>query len=116
MLAVGGFGIMLTTASINTVLQTLVEEGMRGRVMSLYTMAFMGTMPIGGLAGGALASRIGAPATVALGGLGCLALGLWFARRVAPLRALVLPVYEARGIIPEVARGLQIASEVRRVT
>jgi MFS family permease len=116
MLAVGGFGIMLTTASINTVLQTLVVERMRGRVMSLYTMAFMGTMPIGGLAGGALASRIGAPATVALGGLGCLALGLWFARRVTPLRALVLPVYEARGIIPEVARGLQSASEVRRVT
>jgi len=85
-------------------------------VMSLYTMAFMGTMPIGSLAGGALASRIGAPATVAIGGLGCLALGLWFARRVAPLRALVLPIYEARGIIPEVAQGLQSASEVRRVT
>jgi MFS family permease len=116
MLLVGGYGLMLTTASINTVLQTLVTEDMRGRVMSLYTMAFMGMMPIGSLAGGALASRIGAPKTVAIGGLGCLALGLWFARRVEPLRAHVLPVYEARGIIPEVAQGLQSASDVRRAT
>src|SRR5690606_9560135 len=78
MLVIGGFGLMLTTASINNILQTLVSEEMRGRVMSLYTMAFMGMMPLGSLAGGAVASRIGAPGAVALGGVGCLALAAWF--------------------------------------
>jgi len=113
MLVVGGFGLMLTTASINTVLQTLVGEEMRGRVMSLYTMAFMGMMPVGSLVGGALASRVGGPITVALGGLGCLALSLWFKTRIEPLRALVLPVYEERGVLPEVARGLGAVTELR---
>lgn len=113
MLVAGGFGLMLTTASINTVLQTLVGEEMRGRVMSLYTMAFMGMMPIGSLAGGAVASRLGAPAAVVLGGLGCLVLALWFRSRIEPLRVLVLPVYEERGVLPEVARGLGAVTELR---
>jgi MFS family permease len=113
MLAIGGFGLMLTTASINTVLQTLVGEEMRGRVMSLYTMAFMGMMPLGSLVGGAVASRLGAPLAVALGGGGCLFLALWFRGRIAPLRELVLPVYQERGVIPEVARGLQAGAEIR---
>lgn len=112
LLVLGGFGLMLTTASINTVLQTLVGDEMRGRVMSLYTMAFMGMMPIGSLAGGAVASHVGAPTAVALGGAGCLVLALWFSRRVEPLRALVLPVYEQLGVLPEVARGIQ-AGEIR---
>ena len=112
-LVVGGFGLMLTTASINTVLQTLVGEEMRGRIMSLYTMAFMGMMPLGSLAGGAVASRLGAPLAVALGGGGCLVLSLWFWRRIDELRELVLPVYEARGVIPELARGIQAAGDPR---
>ena len=112
LLVLGGVGLMLTTASINTVLQTLVGEEMRGRVMSLYTMAFMGMMPLGSLAGGAVASRLGAPAAVALGGAGCLVLAAWFRGRIAPLRALVLPVYEQRGVLPELARGIA-ASELR---
>ena len=113
LLVLSGFGIMLTTASINTVLQTLVGEDMRGRVMSLYTMAFVGMTPIGSLTGGALANRFGAPFIVALGGIGCLVAAGWFATRIAPLRQLILPVYEKRGIIPEVASGLQGASEMR---
>jgi len=113
MLVAGGVGIMLTTASINTVLQTLVGEDMRGRVMSLYTMAFMGMMPLGSLAGGAVATRLGAPVAVALGGAGCLALAFWFRGRIPSLRALVLPVYQERGVIPEVAQGLQAVSELR---
>jgi MFS family permease len=110
---VTGFAVMLTTASINTVLQTLVKEEMRGRIMSLYTMAFVGMTPIGGLVGGALASRIGAPTMVVIGGSCCLLLSLWFGRRLSSLRALVVPVYQEMGIIPEVARGLQGASELR---
>jgi MFS family permease len=113
LVVITGFAIMLTTASINTVLQTLIQEEMRGRIMSLYTMAFVGMTPIGGLVGGAIANRVGAPVAVVLGGAGCLVLGLWFGRRLGPLRQIVIPVYERMGIIPEVARGLQGASELR---
>jgi MFS family permease len=113
MITVTGLSVMLATASINTVLQTLVKDELRGRVMSLYTMAFVGMTPIGGLVGGAIANRLGAPTAVVLGGLGCLVLALWFGRRLAPLREIVLPMYAELGIIPEVARGLQGASELR---
>ena len=112
-LVASGFGVMLATASINTVLQTLVGEEMRGRVMSLYAMAFVGMTPIGSLVGGALAARYGAPLAVAAGGMGCLALAVWFGTRLEPLRKLVIPVYERLGIIPEVATALQTASELR---
>jgi len=110
---VTGFSVMLTSASINTVLQTLVKEELRGRIMSLYTMAFVGMTPLGGLAGGAIAQRLGAPFAVVLGGAGCLALAIWFGRRLVSLREIVVPMYQEMGIIPEVARGLQSASELR---
>jgi MFS family permease len=105
--------VMLTTASINTVLQTLVDEGMRGRVMSLYTMAFVGMSPLGSLAGGLLAGWMGAPRTVLLGGVGCLVVGAWFTRRVPALRELVVPVDRRTEIVPELARGLQEATDPR---
>ena len=113
LLVATGFAVMVVTASINTMLQTLVDEAMRGRVMSLYTMAFIGMSPVGSLACGAMATRFGAPLAVSLGGLGCLALAMWFSRRLAPLREIVYPVYERMGILPEVARGLQTASTIR---
>jgi len=108
-----GFAVMVVTAAINTMLQTLVDETMRGRVMSLYTMAFIGMSPLGSLAGGAIARRFGAPLAVSLSGLGCLALAIWLSRRLAPLREIVYPVYERMGILPEVARGIQTASTIR---
>ncbi len=107
-----GFGIMVTTAAMNTVIQTLVEENMRGRVMALYTMAFIGLSPVGGLMGGALADRVGAPVTGAIGGVCCIGLALWFWRQLPPLREMVRPIYQRMGIIPEVAVGLQAVSEV----
>lgn len=113
LLVVSGFGLIVATASINTVLQTLVAEEMRGRVMSLYTMGFVGVTPLGSLAGGAVATRLGAPAAVVAGGLGCLALAAWFGRRLKPLREIVTPIYRRMGIIPEVAGGLDSASELR---
>ncbi len=113
LLVTSGFAVMVVTASINTMLQTLVEDGMRGRVMSLYTMAFIGMSPVGSLAGGAIAARVGAPLAVALGGIACLALAVWFGRRLAPLREIVYPVYERMGILPEVARGLHTATTFR---
>lgn len=112
-LMVVGYALMLTTASINTILQTLVSEELRGRVMSLYTMAFVGAAPVGSLLGGAIALRIGAPITVLMGGVGCGLLALWFARRIPSLRRVVMPIYARMGIVPEVAQGLQSASELR---
>ncbi len=113
LLLLTGFGMMVTTASMNTVLQTLVDEDKRGRVMSLYTMAFMGVAPIGALAGGWIANRVGAPAAVFLGGVAVIAAAAWYARRFPALREEVVPIYERLGILPEVASGLQTATELR---
>jgi len=108
-----GFGMMVSTASSNTILQTIVDDDKRGRIMSLYTMAFMGMAPVGGLLAGTLASRIGAPNTVLLGGLAVLAVAAWFGARLPTLHREVAPIYRRLGIIPEVASGLQTATEHR---
>jgi len=98
-LAMVGFGTMTQMASGNTLLQTLVEDRMRGRVMSLFTMAFMGMMPLGSLLAGQLASKVGPARTVmAAGGL-CVVAGLLFATRVPKLRRLVRPIYVSKGIL-----------------
>jgi MFS family permease len=107
---------MLATASVNTVIQTLVSDRMRGRVMSLYAMAFIGVTPVGSLAGGALATRVGAPWTVAIGGLACVMLSVVFQPRLATLGDDVHRVAASRGVLPEVATGLQTASELRPKT
>ena len=98
-LAVAGAGFMVQLAATNTVLQTIVEERLRGRVMSFYTMAFFGTVPIGSLIGGFIADRLGAPFTVRVSGVVCLAAGAWFAYRLAAIRAVIRPIYIERGII-----------------
>jgi MFS family permease len=95
-----GAGFMIELASTNTLVQTLVDEDLRGRVMAFYTMAFFGTAPLGSLLSGVLAERIGAGPTVAAGGAACVLGGLWFATRLPRLRALVRPIYVERGIIP----------------
>jgi len=109
LLAVVGLGMITQMASSNTILQTVVDDEWRGRVMSFYTMAFIGMTPFGSLLAGALASRIGAPRTVMLGGIICVLAAAAFARRLPELRRLVRPVYRERGIIPEVATGVQAA-------
>jgi MFS family permease len=116
LLVVSGFALMMATASVNTVIQTLVSDRMRGRVMSLYAMAFIGVTPVGSLAGGALATRWGAPWTVAIGGLACVALSVVFQPRLATLGDDVHRVAASRGVLPEVATGLQTASELRPKT
>jgi MFS family permease len=110
LLAAAGFGMMAQMASSNTVLQTLVDDDKRGRVMSLYTMAFTGMAPIGSLLLGWLASRLGAPTAIAMGGSGCLVAAVVFGRRLPVLREIVRPIYARLGILPEVARGLQAAT------
>jgi MFS family permease len=108
-----GAGFMVQMASSNTIIQTIVREEMRGRVMAFYTMAFMGMAPFGSLLAGALAARIGAPHTILLGGVACILGGLVFARTLPRLRELVLPIYVARGILPEIATGLADAAALR---
>lgn len=110
-----GYGLMQQMAASNTILQTVVEEDKRGRVMSFYAMAFLGTAPFGSLAGGFIADRIGAPATLVIGGVVCMAGAVWFARRLDQLRRLVRPIYVRLGIIPEVATGLQSATNLQQV-
>jgi MFS family permease len=108
-----GFAMMVQMAASNTVLQTIVEEGKRGRVMSMYTMAFMGTMPFGSLMAGGLADIIGAPNTLLIGGACCIAGSFVFARRLQALRQKVRPIYIKKGIIPEVAQGIEAASGLK---
>jgi MFS family permease len=111
LMVIAGLGIMLQTAASNTVLQTITEDDKRGRVMSFYTMAIMGTAPFGSLLSGALAKVIGTPYTILVGGLFCIAGALYFYTILPGLKARARPVYLKLGIIPEVVTGLQTASE-----
>jgi MFS family permease len=106
-----GLGMMLHTASSNTILQTITDDDKRGRVMSFYTMAIMGTAPFGSLLAGFLAKTLGTPAAIFTGGIACLAGSLFFLRKLPELKRKVRPVYVKMGIIPEVAAGLQTATE-----
>jgi MFS family permease len=112
LMVVTGLGFMVQMAASNTVLQTIVEEDKRGRVMSFYTMAFMGTAPFGSLLAGSIAERIGAPHTLLFGGLGCIIGALWFASSLPALRRDVRPLYVKIGILPELATGIQHTSEL----
>jgi MFS family permease len=94
-----GLGTILQIAASNTFLQTIVEEDKRGRLMSLYTMSFLGMIPVGNLLGGALANRIGAPNTLIIDGVACIIGSILFYRELPTLRKLVMPLYEERGII-----------------
>jgi MFS family permease len=110
-LMLAGFGLMVQMASCNTVLQTIVEDDKRGRVMGLYTVSFLGIAPFGSLAAGGLASLIGASYTVLIGGVCCIGGSLMFARRLPMIRRLVRPIYIEKGIIPPVASAIRVASE-----
>ncbi len=111
LMMVTGLGFMVQMAASNTVLQTIVDEDKRGRVMSFYTMAFMGTAPFGSLLAGSVAERIGAPHTLLFGGVGCVLGALWFARALPALRRDVRPIYVKIGILPEMAAGIHQTSE-----
>jgi MFS family permease len=111
LLVVMGFAVIVQLASCNTILQTVVDEEQRGRVMSLYTTAFLGMSPLGSLVAGSLASRIGAPNTLRLGGVCCVLGGIAFALQLPTLRRYVRPIYTRMGILPSVATGLQQATE-----
>jgi len=99
-------------ASSNTIIQTIVDDEKRGRVMSFYMMAFLGTAPFGSLIAGSMSEQIGAAHTLQMGGACCLVAAAWFARSLPALRQVVRPIYVRLGILPEVATGLSTAAEV----
>jgi MFS family permease len=111
-LVVAGFGFIVQMAASNTIIQTIVDDEKRGRVMSFYMMAFLGTAPFGSLIAGWMSSRIGAPHTLLTGGICCLAGAAWFASELPAIRTSVRPIYVRMGILPQVAAGLSNAAEL----
>ncbi len=107
-----GAGMMLQSASANTILQTIVEEHMRGRVMAFYSMAVLGAMPIGSLISGILADRIGAQNTIIAGAVVCIAGAVYFGFRRPALAALIRPIYVERGILEAVPETTPLSSRV----
>jgi MFS family permease len=112
MLFTGG-AMMQQMAASNTILQTILEEDKRGRVMSFYSMSFMGMAPFGSLLAGMMASRIGAPRTVVISGVVCIVGSAWFAMYLNKIRDAVRPIYRELGILPEMANAIHSASALR---
>lgn len=110
LLVITGYCFMQQMASSNTILQTIVENKKRGRVMSFYAMSFQGVAPFGSLIAGAAASRIGAPYTLMFGGALCVAGAGLFAMRLPALRQLIRPIYIQIGILPELRNAINTAS------
>jgi MFS family permease len=106
-LAISGFASVVQMASCNTVVQTVADDDKRGRVMSFFTMAFLGMAPFGSLLAGTLAGQIGAPRTLMLAACVCFVAAASFALYLPRLRPLIRPIYRRKGILPEVAGALQ---------
>ena len=99
-MAITGMGLMGTSATVNTIVQSIVEDDMRGRVVSIYSTFFIGAAPLGHLGAGWLAEHIGAPYTFTVCGLLCAAAIGSYALYLPRLRAHLRPIYLKRGIIP----------------
>jgi MFS family permease len=110
-LLIAGVGFISLIATSNTILQITTDDDKRGRVMSFYTMAFIGIAPFGSLAAGAIAERIGAPLTIMISGIISIICGVILTLRLPRLRQIARPIYIKKGIILEVARGLQAAAD-----
>ncbi len=106
LLFISGFGMMIHMASSNTLIQLIVEDDKRGRVMSFYTMAFMGTAPIGSIIAGSLAARWNVHIVLFASGILCLIGSAVFRSKLPVLREKIRPIYAEKGIIPQVAKGL----------
>jgi MFS family permease len=106
MMLIAGYGMMQGMASSNTIIQTLVTEDKRGRVMSYYTMAFVGMAPFGSLLAGSLAHYIGAPRTVMVSGICCILGAAWFGTRIRAVREQMRPIYIERGIVQAPAEAV----------
>jgi len=107
-----GAGMMTQMATANTLLQTITDDDKRGRVMSFYSMAFMGIAPFGSLVAGSVASTIGAPLTLMMGGGLCILGAVIFISSLPALRKLLRPIYVRMGILPEITAGIQSATRL----
>lgn len=116
LLMLTGFSLVVQMASSNTVLQTIVDDDKRGRVMALYTMAFLGVAPLGSLLAGGIATLVGAPTTLAIAGTVCVLTALVFALRLPGLRPLIRPIYQSKGILPQVADGMRDTAAIATTT
>jgi MFS family permease len=103
---------MTQMAASNTVVQTIVDDEKRGRVMSFYMMAFLGTAPMGSLLAGWLSARFGAPKTLIAGGVCCLIGAAVFARALPAIRQSIRPIYRRLGILPQVANAIADSAEL----
>lgn len=100
-ICLAGFAIMVQMAASNTILQTIVEEDKRGRIMSFYTMSFMGMAPFGSLLAGILAHKIGAPYTLLIAGVFCTVAACLFGRKLPMLGEKINLIYRKNGIVSE---------------
>jgi len=107
-MAFAGFGLIQNASVSNTIIQSLVTEDKRARVMSYYTMAFFGAAPLGSLLAGMLAQQIGAPHTVMLTGACCIAGAMWFSFELPKVRAVMRPIYQEMGLLPRT--GLNVVA------
>src|SRR5258708_33308178 len=108
---------MLQMACSNTLIQVMVPDALRGRVMAVYSMMLMGMAPIGALLGGALSDRLGAPLTVAIGGLASVAGAVWVERQFAKIRVEAREVIIAQAMTGrQPAQGVapRVEEELRR--
>jgi MFS family permease len=112
LMMVTGFGMMVQMASSNTLLQTIVDDDKRGRVMSFYAMAFMGVAPFGSLLGGAVAGKIGAPRTLLIGGACCTVGAALLARQLPVFHEAVRRATERKGFLGEAAIRVEAATEM----
>ncbi|MEQ1946613.1 MAG: MFS transporter [Bryobacteraceae bacterium] len=96
-----GYGLMHQIVSSNTIIQTVVTDDKRGRVMSFYTIALQGSAPIGSMLSGSLAERFGVQATFVASGVACALTAFWFWRKLPAIREAIRPRYAELGIIPE---------------
>ena len=100
MVPVGG-GMTLAAAASNTILQTIVDDRLRGRVAGFYTLAFLGVAPLGHVTAGAVAGAIGVQNAFLLNGLLCISGGLVFMRSLPRISAAIRPIYRRLGILPD---------------
>lgn len=110
-LLITGFGGITVIASCNTILQTILEEDKRGRVMSLFTVAFLGMAPFGSFGAGTMAGIVGPRVTLLIGAACCLVGTILFARNLPKIREAIRPLYIKMGIIKPVAGSLESAAE-----
>jgi MFS family permease len=113
-----GCAMMVEMASSNTLIQSMVPDRLRGRVMSIYSMMFMGMAPFGALLAGAAAHRFGAPLTVAIGGTTCVVGAAWFGARLPAFRVaarqIIVGAQAMAGEPPDEATGQQAIASVRK--